>query len=525
MKHYIKTIFLIVVIATSTTVNSQTFNKSTLVFADDINVRDSASTKSNVIGVLAKYTEVSISKDRDIVESVVGSSIGKWIPINYNNTKGYIWNSVLADAVYESNLSSSDKVIVNFSHSKILTLEVRNNSTTKYFASYSFKDKYAISRITNLGISENGKEEILVIFEDYQSEIFQWDGKEITSINNELYPFETSSESVFPKGVYVTISTNKGLTLRHLDLNKEFNINVGTDLKTDLVLNKNNGKVYYTNYNKFLEYDVITGKTEVLSNNVPMPKETSGLFIDSKNSVYLIKVEDVTDNRRKFEETSTEKIENINDYYGEFSEYYQYKSINYLFTLDADKWKLVKKEAKAHFIEDWSPSVIEAYPELNISRNNSIIYLDDRSTTKLKFSNEDYVSDRFDTGGEYYGNSEVSSYAYKKLSRDIPKLDRSSLFFDTDPVLIGLNKYTYLIHGISVGDTPHPSGPVYIYNFKTNKVTNLKIDKDDVVNIYIADNYMKIIIHYSKTVIYNTTTMKKVEGIDLKNVVKLFEIN
>ncbi|MFM7023781.1 MAG: hypothetical protein ACKOXB_12485 [Flavobacteriales bacterium] len=156
-----------------------------ITFVDSINIRETPSISSRVIGVLRHNTY--IQEDYDGEPSIKDDSIGGfksyWLLIKHNDISGYVWSPLLTTINITSKTNSQNNILVHSSGKKRIEFKVLKNDSLLHYSSFEKKEHRGIENCISFGTTFNsqGKEIIGIKYdvEQYKYDLFEWDGKTI----------------------------------------------------------------------------------------------------------------------------------------------------------------------------------------------------------------------------------------------------------------------------------------------------------------------------------------------------------
>lgn len=160
----------------------------TTVFVDNANVREEANLTSKVVKTLPTHTSIDIDYRSRWEHDTINGLSGYWYPIKEKGELlGYIWEGVLAAAIFKSQLDKKIQFSVHLSSSNKISFGIRKNRV--FIGSNTLDcDKERIISVISMGKTYNSKEnEVIVVkYFDLSYELFEWNGNKVIKSNIEL---------------------------------------------------------------------------------------------------------------------------------------------------------------------------------------------------------------------------------------------------------------------------------------------------------------------------------------------------
>jgi len=189
---------------------------SNVVFVENANVRNAPSLEGKIIGTLKHNT--TIEQDYTVVgaSDTIAGVIDFWLPIKYQNTVAFIWNPVLAQNAFTSDLISKKTFLFKFSGTRNAEFKIFENE--ELVQQYSFRKKFYTNAVSwNMGKTYNSNGNELIVVKYYNDtlsgyELFEWTGDTLKPSKVKLNDdsFITQKYIEFKKGI---VNSN-GVNLR-----------------------------------------------------------------------------------------------------------------------------------------------------------------------------------------------------------------------------------------------------------------------------------------------------------------------
>jgi len=174
-----------------------------IVFIDDARVRDQPALSSNIKGVLSHNHKVEHCNARVKQDTIKGMP-GKWMKIKEQDTIGFIWRPLMADAVLASKIDQSDTFLLQRESPGALKFKVFRKG--KFFRGFNIhtSDSGEVYGFISYGKTWNskGKEILAVRFEARNYLLLEWDGnslkksdiklRDASLLTGEYVPFDSA---------------------------------------------------------------------------------------------------------------------------------------------------------------------------------------------------------------------------------------------------------------------------------------------------------------------------------------------
>jgi uncharacterized protein YgiM (DUF1202 family) len=166
---------------------SHNYSESFTVFADKVNLRAKPSINSKIVGVVNSLS--ILSSNHDSYPDTIYGKAGRWYKVSYKNKEAYVWNGLITETDFRSQVNPNERFIIN--QSKVNHFDVKIFKKGKFYKKFSLptKDKFYVGYSIGSTYNSNGNDVFVFSFGDfnhYDIKLYIWDGQNIKRFNKAL---------------------------------------------------------------------------------------------------------------------------------------------------------------------------------------------------------------------------------------------------------------------------------------------------------------------------------------------------